>query len=262
MKHIRRTVAICLAVAFCIAAALGAGVILSVKNVNIIYNDHSGAFDDAYAETAVNLSQLKGGSILYVDEEDVLSRISDTSRLRLDCFEKIYPCSLDIVIAERAETFYSYDGAAYSVYDEEGEFMYRSSNIVNPDSGYAPVLAETPDVSPNVMIDGDLTDEERAFVADASEAFGSEFDSLRRLVGSVELQHGKEYDNLVFYIRTGLCVEITDCAQDTHLKIRSAYARFCSLSDSEKTCGRIRSYNLSDGNGDVRSVYIPPTSLV
>lgn len=258
MKYARKTVVIVLVVVFFIALAICAAVGTRIKNINITYSESTGEGYEAYARTYENLQNLKGGNIFLLSNGEVESCVSDGSRLNLVSFKKSFPCTLEIEIQERVETFYSYlDGVCY-VYDEEGTLMYSSSNIAGgtEEGGY--VVTETDDLSPNVMLEYDLTQAERTFLADSCAVFKQNFGALRGLVKNVYREITIEKTvNLVFVLRSGLEIEISSCDSQLEEKIAKAYSNYLSLSDGQKTSGQIAVYTQDDSEGTIKSVYIP-----
>ncbi len=253
MKHVRSTVIISLILAFLIALTVCLGVVLSVKNINVNFYEASGRYRAAFERTENNLSKLKGGSILFVDGEQIEDCISDTSRLKLVSFKKVLPCSIDVEICERGETLYSYYNGEYTVYDGDGDIMYVSDNVKSTSGGA--VLAETPDGSPNIIIEHGISQAEIKFLADACKIFEKEFATLRRLVESVSREKTPQYDNVVFMLRSGLKIEIADISRDVEGKIKAAYSKFTQLSDLEKTKGKIRCYSSEGQSNAIRAVY-------
>ncbi len=259
MKYIRKPVVVILVVLFCIALAISAAMATAVKNVNLSYYDGTGAYTDEYNKTLENLNNLKGSNMMLIDKEDVVNCISDSARISLVSYEKSYPCTINVVLSERIETFYSLsDGVCY-VYDEDCSFMYTSSDIVGGSEEEGYVLSETADLSPNVIIDHDTTDDEKTFISKSSETFKKKFGSLRRIVKSITLEKTPEYEykNLIFVMRSGVKVEITNGNDLTEEKISSAYSLYLTLTDGQKTSGKIHVYTQENSEGTVKSVYTP-----
>lgn len=256
MKYVRKTVAIILIILFVIALAISAAVATMIKNVNVCYNQGTGEGLSAYNQTLAKLEALKGGNMFLLGDDDVYSCVTDSSKINLISYEKIYPCTLNIVISERVETFYSYSDDMFYVYDEDGVLMYSSAEYTGTEEdGY--VLNQTADNSPDVMITYGITQAERTFIADSCATFKQNFGSLRALVKSVYREKTPEYENLVFLLRSGLEIEISNCDELVEEKIVQACAHYETLSDGQKTSGQLRVYTQENSEGTIKSDYIP-----
>ncbi len=244
-KYVRRTIAFVLTAVFLVALVICAGVVLSVKNVNVSYVYYTDTANETYQKSVTDLQTLKGGSILFVDEDTVTSCIADKSKLSVSSFKKVFPCSIDIVLTQRVETFWSEDGDRYNVYDGEGKYMDRRSQLA--------ASAGTP----CVLLNGEMTSSVRENVAKISKQFKQKFGALGGLVNEISVVSTPEFDNVVFYLGTGLRIEITDYLQATDAKIDEAYLLFNELSDDKKTIGKIYCF-VADGDVyDVNAVYMP-----
>lgn len=256
MKYIRKTVAIVLIIVLFIALAICAAVATTIKNINVTYSESTGESSSAYVQTLENLQALKGGNIFLLGEDDVASCVADSARINLVSYEKSYPCTINITMSERVETFYSYADGVCNVYDSDGVFMYSSENIADGTEEDGFVLAETEDGSPNVLID-DVTQAVRTFIASSCSSFKESFGALRGMVKYVYREKNPDSENLVFVLRTGLEIEISNCDSLTAEKIACAYTRYQTLTDGQKTGGLIHVYTQENSEDAIRSDYLP-----
>lgn len=234
MKVLRKFLALCLAIVFLIALVIGAGIILSVQNVNVRYvyygeDEHSAE----YAETRKSLDTLKGSGLLFIGKEDVEGKILNGDVLALDSFEKVYPCTINVVIRERAETFAlkSDNGLGYTVYDEAGAFIKEASTADNADG------------CPNVLVlDADASAMED--VARICGYFKETFSSFRRLIESVSISRISDNETFEFLFRSGFKIRIygwnsSDSVNGDQIKIKKAYEKYGTLTDGQKLEGVI-----------------------
>lgn len=242
MKFLRKVLAVCLAVVFLTALVIGAGIILSVQNVNVTYVYYDGdAHAAEYAETRGNLDKLKGSGLLFIGREDIEEKITDGGSLALESFEKVYPCTINIVIRERVETFaLKTDGAAYAVYDEKGLYMRTGASAFNAADG-------CPDVSVYGADESSMPD-----VARICGYFGEIFSSFRRMVGSVTVTRISENDVFEFNLRSGFIIRIYGWnvdggADGDRAKLEKAYEKYSSLSDAQKLGGVLDVISGKDG---------------
>lgn len=228
MKFLRKVLALCLAMVFLIALIIGAGIILSVQNVNVrfvYYGDN--AYTADYAKTRTNLDKLKGSGLLFITDEDINSKLENTDALAVESYQKVYPCTIDIVIRQRVETFAVRTGdMSYDVYDEMGTLM-RSSTVIDGVDG-----------SPNVVVSG-FAVEELPTVAKTCQYFKDTFSSFRRLVKSVSEVKVANSAAFQFTLRSGFVIRVHGCdgGEGDLLKITKAYEKYSTLTDFQKLDG-------------------------
>ncbi|MCM1545631.1 MAG: hypothetical protein NC033_01205 [Clostridiales bacterium] len=228
MKHIRKVMAVGLAIIFLIALVIGTGVILSVRNVNVSFIEYTGEYKEEYAATRKNFDKLKGSGLLFIDDADVYGKVTATDVLAVESYEKKFPCTVNIVLRERIETFnYSAD-AGYSVYDERGKLIR---------GGIEGEPTNTVDKCPNVLLrcaEGDI-EGLAALCAEFNENFGA----LRRMVKSVETSKfpGLQLADINLY--SGLKITVHDWKTSGAQKIRKAFELYSQLDEYQKTGGAI-----------------------
>lgn len=232
MKFLRKALVTCLVIIFLIAVVIGAGIILSVQNINVTfvyYGDNVHAAE--YEQTKANLNKLKGSGLLFITDSDINSAVADSDVLSVESYTKVYPCSIDIVIRERVETFAisSADGLSYSFYDECGKLMKSGVSTINGSDG-----------SPNVLVSG-FTVEEMSDVAKMGESFREVFSSFRRIVERVRLVAFSDSQAFEFVLRSGFIIRVHGYKDmgENKLKLQKAFEKYSSLSDKQKLDGII-----------------------
>lgn len=227
MKHIRKLMAVGLAIIFLIALVIGTGVILSVRNVNVSFIEYSGDYTEEYAATRKNFDKLKGSGLLFISDSDVYGKVTATDVLAVESYEKKFPCTVNIVLRERIETFTYKTDAGYSVYDERGKLIRSTEN--------EPVNAV--DDCPNVLLK--CKEDEIEQLATVCAAFNENFGALRRMVESVEttVYPGLEYIDITLY--SGFVISVHDWKVSGAQKIKKAYDKYNELSEYGKISGSI-----------------------
>lgn len=253
MKHIRKIVALAIAVVLVAAVLIGLGVIFSVRNVNVTLLSYSCEQDSDDAQNKIAefkgkiLSEVRGTVMVFVHEDEVSAAIGDGDFV-LESWEKVYPCTINVTVRERREVFAVSNGdETYSVYDETGLFLRRAETA---EDAYNRV-----DKSPNLLIEGADNDEDIKRVADICSIFRSKFMSLRSVAEKVVLSKAQsqlERDGVTFYLRCGVSIEIFDCGVLTEEKIEAGYNEFTSLSGERKLGGKIYCYAVE---GEVQANY-------
>lgn len=242
MKYIRKIVALVLTAIFVCAVVICAGIIFSIKNVNVSFIDYSGAYVEEYENCAKQLDTVKGTSILFLSEDDVKSRISD-DHIRLVSYEKVFPCTVNVVMAERVETFAMYDGSKYAIFDDGGNFVRYSNDILN-----------NLDKSPNVLLEN-IDENEIGIVSVVVEKFKQKFGYVRAYIEKISIANSQVNNKISLYFRSGLVIEIADYSLLVNEKMSAVYNKYITLTESEKLGGRILCYSLQSSVTDVRVIY-------
>lgn len=249
MKYIRKIIYAVLCVAMVAALVIGMGVIFAVKNVNVTlisytYEENS---DKAVALTARFksdiLSKTRGTMIGFVGGDTVSSAIGDSGYV-LESYEKVYPCTLNVTVRERRETFVVAESEeCYYIYDENGLFLRKADSAeaaLNIFDG-EPNLAVTSDgaISP----DGEVIKN----IASACGVFGQKFNCARSVLDSVEITR----TGLTFSFKSGVKLVIYDFGNMIEEKTEAAYNYFCKLSGTQKICGTIYCSTTTEGKINV-----------
>ncbi|MGN0815005.1 MAG: hypothetical protein ACI4MH_07225 [Candidatus Coproplasma sp.] len=238
MNYIRKVIALILSLIFCAALVVGAAVILAIRNINVEFINYSSVYLGEYEAIKLNLEKLKGYNLLFLTEDDVKSYVGSSEYIVVDSYEKVFPCSVDVVLKERVETYSVATENGYGVYDEDGVFIRNVRENVN-------VL----DNSPNVLLN--VTAEKLSSAVKVCSYFKDKFSSIRNLVKSVDVVDDAIASTLTFNLYSGLKITIIDYDVLTESKMSSVYRVYSSLSESEKLRGVIRAY---DNNGELSSV--------
>ena len=234
--------AIGLAIVFLIALVIGAGIILSVRNVNVTYVDYSGEYTYEYEQTREQLNKLKGSGLLFLNEEDIADKITTPQYIALERYEKKFPCSVDIVLRERVETFILKTTAGYAIFDDCGKHLRTVAN----DGEKA---LNTLDGCPNVELEVAAGQVEAA--AEICGYFSDSFGSLRRLVKTVSVIKFLEREILTFSLRSGLEISVNDWQINGQRKIEKAFETYGKLPEECRIKGLIAVSDGRDGGGPV-----------
>lgn len=263
MKYLRKIIWLVIAVTLLAAVIIGVGVIFSVKNVNVTLKSYSySAWDEMTeereSEARAEIDAIKnivikkyGGKLIsYVDNDELAASLSDTLYILESC-EKVYPCTLNITVKERREVFYISDGTeTFSTYDSLGVLM--RSGLKEEDA------VNNIDKAPNIFITGVTSDAQIKSIANIASVFAEKFSSLRSIVKRIELQ--ARQGNMIFRLRCGIVVHVTDYVVVTEAKIHAVYNKFMSLSGEEKLSGTIV-VNVRASDGAVVAERFPDMQL-
>lgn len=250
MKYFKRIIWLVLAIFLLASVIIGIGIIFAVKNVNVSlesfrYADWDYMTDEerSAAESEINLlkgkvlDKFRGTLITYIKEEKVAECFEGTDFV-LDGFETDYPCTLNLSLRERRETFAVASGSGYAVYDENGEYLCSKDNAFNSIDG-----------APDVAVSGASADE-MADVAFVAKLFGKNFSALRPVVSEIEVQKNVT-SNMVFYLYCGLKVRIVDYPNLAEGKASAAFKEYASLTGEQKLSGTIIASVRADGGAAV-----------
>lgn len=252
MKYLTKIIWLVIGVVFLASVIVGIGVIFSVKNVNVSLESYSyknwDDMDEAERESAQTtisalkegvLGKCRGKLIGSVSDDKLTEYLKDTG-FSLGSCERVYPCTLNLVLKERRETFAVQTSSGYSVYDENGEFLHTAETNVNSADG-----------SPNVLIN--VPEDLIKDVASVSGYFAKEFGALRSVVEKVETDSTLT-ENMEFYLKCGIKIRIVNYAEQAEGKMKAAYDKFMSLGGEDKTCGTIYAA-LRDGVAAAERIY-------
>lgn len=249
MKYIRKIIFAIIAVAFIASLVIGVGVVFAVKNVNVSLNCYSYEAGDPQAGTEIDgyrqkiLEKVRGTVIYFVSEDDIAEIIDGD--YSLESVKKIYPCTLNITLKERKETFsVALSDGKYALYDENGVLLDGSS-----------VKRSDYDVALDLK-NGETVEK----AAELCAVFKSNFSAFRSMVKSVVFEDAAfasmPYANtLTFNLHCGIVIEIWDYDKSYTEKVGAVYNYFVKdLSADEKTTGKLRCNTASDGKLNI--VYI------
>ncbi|MDE7453767.1 MAG: hypothetical protein K2N22_05095, partial [Clostridia bacterium] len=239
MKFLRKILALVIGVAFVAAVVISIGLIFAVKNINVTVLAYCEDSTENYTDAKKSLASIKGESILFVGSKDIDKAIEGCN-YSLVSYEKVYPCTINVTVKERLETFAVFVGGQYSFYDVDGVYLGRDAENVNNLDG-----------SPNVEVTG-VAVEEIGEVAKVASVFKEKFNALRSLVSSIEVDSNPQIadytEKLFFNFKCGLKIELDNYKERTEEKIEAAYDLFAELSDRQKLGGTLRSYQVEDGS--------------
>lgn len=244
--YIRKIASIVLTLIFCIAVIVGAGVILSIRNVNVEYLYFSSRGDEEYGRSHEKLDSLKGRNLMFLDEEDIYGCVSGEV-ISVESYEKIFPCTLNVVLKERLEQYVRpTSSGGYDVYDSQGGYMGTRQENINP-----------ADSSPNVLISVD--DEVFDSVISACGAFKQNFGTIRNLISRVTAGYDKVtgMSNLTFEFYSGMKLVVVNYEELASEKISAASDCYNSLSHDEKLHGSIYAGSSGGGQSGVYASYNP-----
>lgn len=241
MKYLRKIVGLVIAVVFIASVIIGFGIIFSVKNVNISLLSYAYPEREAMTEEESRaadkviddfkqeiLSGYRGTLLSFVDGSELSARFKNTNYI-VESFEKIYPCTINLVIKERRETFkIKVAGDKYDIYDSYGTLM--RSGVSEEDS------LNNIDNAPNIsVVVGNKS--EISVVAEMASAFAEEFGALRSIVEAIEIS--STTNHLFFKFNCGITLRINEYGKLTKEKLRAAHEKFMQLGGEEKLSGTL-----------------------
>lgn len=236
MKYLRKAVLLIIVVVLLASVVIGAGVVLSVRNVNVtlISSSFDADSEEAYAEIAEYKEKfsrkVKGNIMFFVSEYDVSDIIEDG--YEIESFGKIYPCTLNITLRERRETFaVAVKEGGYRIYDQNGKYISNKENNINGLDG-----------APDFLLEGAENADELEKLVNISKDFKSAFSSLRGIAEKAVLTKARvptEKDKVTFYLFGGLKVDVLDYAVSAKSKLSAANSVYSALSPEKRLCGTI-----------------------
>lgn len=224
MTYVRKVMAAGLAIIFCIAIVIGTGIILSVRNVNVSYIDYSGNYSKEFSANVESFKKIKGSGLLFVDDEDVYAKLVHGDVIAVESYEKVFPCTINVVLKERVESFAVRTASGYSIYDEDGKHMRSTTDISSVPHSLADGCPDVEVIAEEGKIGG---------IATLCRQFEDKFGSFRRLVERVTIRKFG-YEIASINLRGGTEITVTDWENSSQEKIAKAYEKYCALSDAER----------------------------
>lgn len=237
MRHVRKVLVIGLIVVFLIALVIGAGVMFSVRNVNVTYINYSSSSDAEYEQCKKKLKEIKGSSLLFLKDGDIDEKIIYSQSIAVDSYEKIFPCTVNVVLKERVECYAFKTAGGYSLYDEDGKFIKTVSGDTEPSNAL--------DGCPDVLLD--VKEKDIKAAVNLCNYFKEKFGSVRRQLESVSAQSFFGMEVAELRLRSGLVISVSEWRSSGELKIGKAYDLYKGLDDSEKVNGTITVVDGKDG---------------
>lgn len=252
MKYVRKIAVLLIAAVFIAAAAIGIGVVFAVKNVNVTLYSYTFEADSEEAKAKIAefkdeiLSKVRGNMISTVSEEKVEAAISDGSYYYISEFQKVYPCTLNVVIREHRELF-SVENAdgSFAVYDENGSLL-RTAQTADEACCKADGL-------PNLVVGG-AEESDLKNVARVCRFFADKFKSVRAVADGAALTKNALEDTFTISLRCGVKIIIYNYVELTGEKIDAAYNCFAALSGDKKSGGEIHCSETVNSNGSAVAV--------
>lgn len=237
MKYIRKAVILLIAVVLLASVVIGAGVILSVRNVNVtlVGNSYAADGEETRAEIAKykeKISRKVKGSLMFSVSEGNLDGVIDGDEYEIESFKKLYPCTLNVTLRERRETFATaLSEGGFSVYDENGKYIsYKETNVNGLDG------------APNLLLEGAESEEDLKTLVNVSKEFKAAFSSLRGIAQRAVLTKARvqtEKDRITFYLHSGLKIELLDCLVGVKEKLTAASTVYSGLSAEKRLSGTV-----------------------
>lgn len=269
MKYVRKITVIVIVLAFLVALSVGLGYIYSLRNVNISLLTYYELSENAegeevadikeskdyqtyksdYDKLSAALSRFKGTLVAFIGEDDIEGAVR-SSGYTLAEYERVMPCTINVTLKQRVETFGVEVEDGYAVYDEDGEFLHVSENLDNGLDG-----------TPNVLLtsaSGELSQATISHIADICSVFRKEFSAFRYIVDSVgySVEPAQQYhiDVLTFNMRLGVVIEIGNFSELLPEKIKAAHDVYNRLSAEDKLKGVI---TVTNSGENIRPNYKP-----
>ena len=233
MKYLRKIIFTIIAVAFLASIVIGVGVIFAVKNVNISLDCYSYEEGDPQAGKQIAdykekiLKKVRGTVIYFVSDEDIAEVIDGD--YSLESVKKVYPCTLNITLKERKETFsVALPDGKFALYDENGVLLDGSAT---KRSDYDVALD---------LKNGESVENAASLCA----VFKNKFSAFRSMVKSVEFVDAAfasmPYTNMItFRLNCGVSIEIWNYNKNYADKMNAVFNYFEGLSSDKKTKGKV-----------------------
>lgn len=255
MKHARLVIilSVLTTVAF---AAMIFHVLFTVRDVNAYYSVYT---DEEVEKAEKVLASYKGRNLLFVSEKDVEKRITEETSLKVKSVQKIYPNAIKVELTGRQERFAIPSGdGQYYILDEEYSVVAKRKDLKNPD-GLDNVLLSFDTIDKVEVEEKSNLNVTDGGIVEATAKIISSFASPRdALLSVVVTERKEEKGNVTVHVtlRDGVIIEVRKVLEKGKEKIAAGIAKYNTLSDGEKTEGRIICNEVKVGdNYEVTATY-------
>lgn len=245
MQNVKKYLIIMVAITFGVAVIAACITLFSVKKVAADFS----VYGDSQAESIQeDLDALKGRNMIFLKSADVYAICEKYPYYEITSVKKQYPNVLKISVKKRTEAFTVEYGDKTFVLDENGVVLNDTGKTEFPQNVVSVSLGE---LTVNGAVCGAkiATSDDGLFYS-FIQAFGMV--GFNSVVDKVDLQldfDGENYKGrAVFRTRTGVEIKILNFEDDGERKINSAFEKYETLTDYEKTAySLIVSKNVNTG---------------
>ena len=245
MQNTKKYLIIMVAVAFGIAVIAACVTLFSVKKVSAEFSVYGNSQAE---EIQAELDNLKGKNMVFLKTSEVYAICDKYPYYEITSVEKSYPNVLKVSIKKRAEAFMISDADKTYVLDDEGHVLSDDGQAEFPQN-IVPVTLGELKISSAVLGEKIVTTDDNLFysVINTCKAL-----NVTNLVKTIDLQltpyeSGKYFGDARFNTYTGVEIEIWRVDDDGEAKIGAAFNKYETLSDYEKTTGKIKAYKQDNG---------------
>lgn len=232
MQNTKKYLIIMVAVAFGIAVIAACVTLFSVKKVSVEFSVYG---DSQAEEIQAELDSLKGKNMVFLKNSEVYAICDKYPYYEITSVEKSYPNVLKVSITKRVEAFSVKDADKTYILDDEGRVLSDNGQAEFPQN-IVPIKLGELKISSAVSGEKLVTTDDELFysVIKVCKAL-----SVTDLIKEIDLQldfDGENYKGkLVFQTYTGVEIKIFNIENDGENKIKTAFNKYETLSDYEKT---------------------------
>lgn len=190
-----------------LAAVIAAG-LNAVFTVTLVRAEFEVASDTGRAEAAELKEKLDGfigRSSTFLDLGEVRAVVAEYPCMRVERLEKKFPSVVEIDVTERNEAFAVQKGEKYSVFSEDGLYLYDKEDASNRTGGQNIVLENFTLI---IGEDGMAQGEHFGTLLTVYNAFEEVLKESRANVRSIAYRVGVQFDSFYVTMQEGICIEI------------------------------------------------------
>ncbi len=244
MKHKKLMVVTTLAifVSICVFCILSLFTVSDIKINYTMLKDNS-----LHLEITDQLQKYEGKNIWFLKTDKIKKEIENNGYLKVVSIKKDYPNKISVTIQERIEVFALFVQGEYYVLDDGYQVIVKKQENVNKEDGVENILLtvelEEFNVS-DIKIGRELKIKTHPAFR-AMDLMYRQFEDCRNAVSEIRISATQEKDNyrIYFVMVEGVEIEIRQATDDGENKILRAIEKYLSLSDKDKTRGKILGYS-------------------
>lgn len=221
--------------------AAGIAAVFTVTMVDSAFSVYSEAGREDAIEIRKRLDKFVGKSAVALKLDDLERIVTEYDGFRVESVEKKYPSTVKISIKERKETFAAISAGGFSVYDEQGCYLYeKTENINRIDGGNNVLLVGFAfQAQPREKLQGEYAEEFFSTVEVLEQLGEYRSNFLKFELFKAGSSANRTNDFFYLYTREGVVIKIKNPAGHTADKVSKALQRYLELSDRERVTGSI-----------------------
>ncbi len=221
--------------------------LFSVKEVKCNYSMVT--VSERYQTVNEKLSKYESKNLLFVSTSKIKKELQKDPYVKVKSIKKDFPNKIVVEIEERREMFVIETDTQKFILDEN-YFVLKKVDKSTQSENITLKLNYSAFNADQLKVGKEITAIQDDIIICVNQML-SIFSDWKNILNGIEVEQvfGESGNYRVyFYTNQGVVIEVRKALEDGKTKAQNAYDRYCTLTDYEKTKGKILSYKLTDGS--------------